>query len=539
MISTTSSTAAAVNTLAPYAGEWGRTQAAHLLRRATFAPSKVEIDQAVSLGFDASIDKLFVDLPLPEDPIYYDYDGHPELSLGDKWNGAYLNPDDRNNDNNARNRSTMAWHVLNAADTGFNVREKMVLFWNNHFGIGGVGLHSARVRTFTLYRKYATGNFRDLVKEITIEPYMLRFLNGADNTGRNPNENFAREILELYTIGKGPQTMPGDYTNYTEKDVTELARAFTGWRVFDANTSDPDGRERSEFVPNRHDTGQKVLSYRFDNAVIKNADEQEYANVVDLIFTKDEVARYICRKLYRHFVYFEITPQVESTIIGEMARLVIDNDYVVEPALRALFKSEHFYRATFIGSMIKTPLDFVMSLVRNTKFLDQPERINKFRAALRCFGHLRDTGMDLNQLPTVAGWTAYYQIPSFHKLWLNTTTIQNRTRFSDRCTRRAHYWNGGRYDVNWLPVIDALNDPFDATTMINDLAELLLPRPLASTQFDYLYELLLDGQEDFVWTNEYADYISNPGDEMSRKAINDRLDAMIFGLTELAEFQVH
>ena len=539
MIITEKLTETSAGPLTPRTGTWNRWHASHLLRRTTYAPLPTEVDEAIALGMEASVDRLLETIPDLPPPVYVDYGEHPEADIGDSWVDLYFYDDGNgiNLDRNARVRSIFDWTVRAADSTGFNIREKMVMFWNNHFGMGGFGLPKLRYRYYSLYREFATGNFRELVKRMAVDPYMLRFLNGYENTAANPNENFAREILELFTIGRGPEVGVGDYTNYTEQDVTELARVFTGWRIRYINSTVPDQGPEVYFVPNRHDTGTKTLSARFDNAVIENAGDQEYANAIDVIFTKDEVARFICRKLYRHFVFYDITPWIDRTVIQPLADILIANDYNIKPALRALLTSRHFYWGTFVGAQIKTPLEYAMTLTRPTGFLDQGSVYDNYRAANQVYRHCRDTGMDLLSPPNVAGWPAYYQAPSFHELWLNSSTLQERNRFAQRATSRGFYWDGDRYDVNWLPVVNAFNDPFEAREVVREMAKLLLSRGLKAEQTDYLLDLLLDGQVEQVWTSEYANYISNQLDDALVMAINMRLRAMVFGFTELAEFQ--
>lgn len=254
--------AVAVSLLTPYSGPWTFQQAGHLLRRATFAPLKSEIDEAVALGLDNTLSALFAGGPLPTPPVYYDYEGHPDAGIGDSWVDIPLG-DDATADGNARRRSLEAWWMLSSADSGLNIREKMCFFWHNHFGMSGVGDAKSTYQFLTKYRELATGDFRQLIKDMTVNPYMLRFLNGETSTARNPNENFAREILELFAIGKGPQTGPGDYTNYTELDVVELAKAFTGWRTRNFNSRTPGAVIESYFTASRHDSSTKTLSHRF------------------------------------------------------------------------------------------------------------------------------------------------------------------------------------------------------------------------------------------------------------------------------------
>ncbi|MTB53778.1 DUF1800 family protein [Lewinella sp. W8] len=525
--------------LAPYAGPWTNIQAAHLLRRATFAPLKSEIDQAVNLGLAGSISKLFESIALPSPPVYYDYESHPTLNRGESFIGSHLAPDDRNADQGARRRAMESWWFLSTAEQGFNVRDKMMLFWHNHFGMGGINESNLMYDFLTRYRNFATGDFRELVRQMTVDPYMLQFLNGNQSTAANPNENYAREILELFTIGKGPQVGPGDYTTYTEEDIVELAKAFTGWRTRYFNSTDPENYPESYYVPNRHDTSTKQLSERFGNVQIPNGDENEYRQVVDIIFQQDEVARYLCRKLYRFFVYYRIDDAVETNVIEPMAQILIDNDYVVGPAIEALLASEHFYQAGIIGNQIKTPMDFVQSLFRPLAWYEGWEDVyDRYRAARVAFFHARDTGMQMTLPPSVAGWEAYYQEPSYARLWLNTSTIQRRTDHIRRCTLRRFFWDGSGYEIDWLAFIDDFRNPANPNTMIEEFVDRLLPQPLREEQLTAVKELLLPGLQDFVWSSEYNNYLQNPFDEATRMSVENRLKEMAYGFLQLAEFQV-
>ena len=193
-----STTVTTLNTgLEPFAGEWTFEQAAHLLRRATFGPSVDHIKEAVANGLDATIEQLFADLDLPAPPINFDEEEDPHVPIGQTWITAPYN--DNKNVKPYRWRSFRAWIVMNIVEEGISIREKMTLFWHNHFAVNNVNDPRFIYRYFNLLRSNAWGNFKDLVKDMTIEPAMLRFLNGNQNTESAPNENYARELLELFT----------------------------------------------------------------------------------------------------------------------------------------------------------------------------------------------------------------------------------------------------------------------------------------------------------------------------------------------------
>ena len=157
-------------------------------------------------------------------------------------------------------------------------QEKLTLFWHNHYVTQGINDPQMVYNYITLLRENGLGNFRELTKQMTIEPAMLIYLNGNQNSAVAPNENYARELLELFTIGKGPAVGPGDYTNYTEDDVVEMARVLTGWIVRGGFTTDTVNNPlKSEFRPARHDDGTKQLSHRFDDIEIDDMGENEYA----------------------------------------------------------------------------------------------------------------------------------------------------------------------------------------------------------------------------------------------------------------------
>ncbi len=225
------------STLTPYTGTWGYEQAAHLLRRTTFGPNYEKIKEAAASSLDATISQLFQELPLPDPPINYSEANDPYVPIGETWINAPYSPDI--NLRAHRNRSLRAWTLDLLFTEGISIREKLTLFWHNHFSINNINDPKFLYKYITTIRSQAWGNFRDLVKAITVDPAMLRFLNGNQNTNLAPNENYARELMELFTLGKGELAGPGDYTTFTEEDVMQMARVLTGWRDLGFNTNNP------------------------------------------------------------------------------------------------------------------------------------------------------------------------------------------------------------------------------------------------------------------------------------------------------------
>jgi len=206
----------------------------------------------------------------------------------------------------ARYYSLRAWLVERTIQhQQFSVVEKMTLFWQNHFSCDYPASDlQGDYEYLMLLRDNCLGNFKQLVKDMTIHPIMLRFLNGHSSAKSHSNENYARELFELYTIGKGPQIANGDYTFYTEHDILESAKILTGWRFKD-KSSNTLPLISSYFTENRHDNSDKTLSEKFGNTTIKGNGGSEYSDLIDVIFQQDQVARFICKKLFlmqlKHF----------------------------------------------------------------------------------------------------------------------------------------------------------------------------------------------------------------------------------------------
>ncbi|NJN50156.1 MAG: DUF1800 domain-containing protein [Polaribacter sp.] len=231
-----------MSVLQPFSGSFNEVHARHLLKRTTFGVTQTMVIEAVNLGLQATIDKLFDDKPLTSFPLKYQFDGQgsgrindPDANYGETWVNGNVLPQvtdlqERNRIINSRKRSLYAWFFLEMQNSNISIHEKMTLFWHNHFVAVNQNPHR-EFYYFDILRKNALGNFIELTKKITVDANMLEYLSGAENTNTAPNENYARELLELFTIGKGIAVGNGDYTNYTETDVVEIAKILTGWRV--------------------------------------------------------------------------------------------------------------------------------------------------------------------------------------------------------------------------------------------------------------------------------------------------------------------
>ncbi len=523
--------------IAKFEGEWTFERAAHLLRRTMYGPQKEDIDQALALGLEGTIETLLKAQPLPDKPINYNDENDLAVPIGETWvDKPIIRSDNANQNVNRRLNSLAAWTFGLTLTEGMSIREKMTLFWHNHFVTSDVRDPQFAYNNINIYRSNYLGNFRELTKMTTIDAAMLRYLNGNQNINIRPNENYARELLELFTIGKGPIAGEGDYTNYTEQDVAEVAKVMTGWR--DQGYLSRDGHEAGSFFrPFGHDTSTKVLSHRFGNVEIPNMDEEEYKHLIDIIFQQDEVANFITRKIYRWFVYYEIDDVVEESIIQPLAQLLRDHDYDVLPMVQALLQSEHFFDEYAIGSMIKNPYDFVATQIKNLNVDLGSTLPEQYRLWIRFYNFTRLLQMTYFEHPDVAGWKAYYQEPLFYRTWINETTISSRFLFTNLVL------TGVRVDrlqiqANILPMIEDIEGVEDPVALIDGLTTLFLPKPIAEEQKEYLKSILLPGLPDYEWTIEYNTYQSTPEDEELKMSIENRLKGMCLALLSLPEYQL-
>jgi uncharacterized protein (DUF1800 family) len=526
-----------VTGLDPYTGTWDYELAAHLLRRTMYGPTNAQIKNAVQAGMTDTVTQLMSPGPLPSPPVNYYFEDDPNVPVGSTWIDQPYIPGN-NMITVSRNRSLAAWTAIQMYEEGVSIREKMTLFWHNHFVTADVNDAKFKYNYINRLRTNALGNFRDFVKQMTIDPSILRYLNGNQNTKTAPNENYARELLELFTIGKGPIAGPGDYTNYTEDDVVAMAKVLTGWR--DRGFNDVLGNPiASYYTQNRHDTTDKQLSARFDNIIISNANENEYINLIDVIFQKEEVAYFICRKLYRWFVFYDINQEVETNIIDPMAQLLIANDYEIAPVIEALMSSEHFYEETNRGCMIKNPWDFTVGVIKEMQIQIPPTLApyyNTFRLLFEIPAVLQ---MVYYQAPSVAGWTAYYQAPSYYQLWANAVTLPYRSQVTaSLATIGIQVAGDDNAEIDFLGILNAFENPFEINSVIDEFIQMLFPKAISQNQKDFLKEILIPGLPDFEWNVEYSLYFSDPTNETLVNAIKNKVRNLLTAMLNMPEYQL-
>lgn len=509
-----------------FKGTWNAELAAHLFRRTTYGVTYEIIKEYGSKTLDEAINSLFQQKTLPNPPVNVNYADDPNVPIGQTWvdKGVSQNVD------GYRKTTLRAWSYELLLSGLPNIQEKMVMFWHNHFVTTDDEDPRYSYKNITLIRTRALGNFKELTKEITIDPAMLAYLNGNRNTKQAPNENYARELLELFTLGKGVIAGPGDYTTYTETDIKEIAKVLTGWR--DMRGAVP---VRSQFYLNDHDTTTKKLSNRFNGASISNAGIDEYNKLIDVIFLKDDVSLFLSRKFYRWFVSSQITSEIENDIIKPMAKIFRDSNFEVAPVIKSLLESEHFYDICVRGVIVKNPIDFLLNSLGQFKVALPTDSVQKLQVFNALFATSNNMQMAMYSAPSVAGWQAYYQEPSYYRLWLNSVSLPARKVYSDALANTGVPIGTFRLNLNAISTLNLFPDPANADSVIKEFALILLSKPLASNQLLYLKTILASGSNDSAWTSAYNAYKAAPTDTTKLNTVVTRLRTLIVYMMRMPE----
>ncbi len=447
----------------------------HLLRRITFAPTPALAQQLVGKTADEAVELLLGS-----------GDDAPPASPGDWIDLATENPE--NADLDTRNSIEMQWQNNFARLQEWWVglmhgeqlpaREKLTLFWSGHFTTEFTFDDKAMppqllYRQNQLIRSLRLGDFRQFAEDMTLNGAMLMYLGGELNVAGKPNENYGRELLELFTTGLGA---------YTEGDIQEAARILTGWRIARFNDEPAlNGMYNTYFDAESHDIdakqfmGESVAARTPDNNTEYLVRRDEVRELINIIFRQrpDAVARFISRKLYHYFVYSKPAAG-DDTIINQLADVFKQSGFQIRPLVAALLKSAHFFDEANRGVQIKTPAECLAGLPRQ---LGTPDaRVNDVMNTIE---------QVLMDPPNVAGWEGY-------RSWISTTTYPLRSQFA-------------RSYVQALPDTSAVNfakqfpDYDDVEKLTAALERYFLPKSVSQSRHQNYVKTLLQGAPDYEW----------------------------------------
>ncbi|HEY7153583.1 MAG TPA: DUF1800 domain-containing protein, partial [Gemmataceae bacterium] len=364
------------------ADPWGRKWAAHLYRRAAFGPNRDELKEAERLGVEGTLDLLLQGKPRAEELRQTLTDVGRLAADRDDGGGAQLR----------------GWWLYCMLHSGHPLREKLTLFWHNHFATSIVKVRSPLLmfRQNCLLREHALGKFGPFLQAMSKDGAMLVWLDSNSNIKGKPNENYARELMELFSLGVG---------NYSEKDIREAARAFTGWHT------DGDG---FHFDPRAHDDERKT--------VLGQTGDWDGGDVVRIVLEQPSAARFLVRKLYRFLISESASPP--DALLEPLCTSFRKSNYDIADLVKTMLSSRHFYSEHAFGKRIKNPVEYVLGAVRAVYRRYDEKEADYRPLPQRMLVHWVDAmGQPLFAPPNVKGWRGA-------KAWLNTATVLERANFA-------------------------------------------------------------------------------------------------------------
>lgn len=407
----------------------GRVQ--HLFRRAGFGARPSEIELALADGPALTVQRLLSEAatrPHREPPVWANWNYEAFEAAGVDVFEAYV---------------SLYFEYLEEA-LNYGVREKLSLFWQNHF-VTQYESHSCasyHYQYMKVIEDDAFGDFRQLVEDITTTPAMLFFLNGFENTRQNPNENYARELFELFTLGEN--------NGYTQEDVVQASRALTGWNGWTSYCG-----------------GVEWANWGFDNedkTVFGVTGNFNYASLITTLFEErgELIARFICEKLYR----FYVNKAVNEEVVEAMAQTFLASDFHIMPVLQELFASAHFFEAANTGVLIKSPLELMISFLRQGNF-------GTFENWLGWgFWGITNMGQYLGQPPDVAGWKG-------DRAWIDSNRLTLRWEFLDGFSWAVHNNSEATYPAFAKALTNESNSP---EVIARAIVDYFVPRNLLTEE---------------------------------------------------------
>lgn len=547
--------------LNPLQGQLGRRKAAHLLRRTSFRFTREKVDELSNMTAAEALTTLLTAYPLVlEQPVYANGPATPVTWINPPQPPSAPLPAE----DSELTPYVLAWWVNEALhDPG--ISHKMSLFFHQFITTDAASGSSMQYFDhLSLLRWGSLGNFKKLILKMVTDNCMLTYLDNDQNFAQNPNENFAREFFELFTVGRGDAAGPGDYTTFTEDDVIAAARVFSGFNhaprhiQIDPETNLPTGKAYAQ----SHDFDPKVFSARFGGATINAATNDadgmvaELSAFIDLVLAQPEGSKNTCRRLYRYFVTRNISQEIEDEVITPLAQTLVSNDFELKPVLEQLLGSEHFFDTDdsdnadeIYGALIKSPLELALQAISyfglpipDPVTENQKHYIDFYNAAVleRMLGR---AGMPLFYPWDVAGYSGYYQDPTFNRQFFNSATIVQRYKLPQILLTGTHAWGSGAGDdigtkldiAAWVKDSGAISNPADSFELVQDLLFYLFPEgPDADRLTHFLETVFLDQLPPADWTYEWQNYVSTGNDTEVKIPLERLVNAIMFA----PEYQV-
>jgi hypothetical protein len=540
--------------IAPKTNVLGYDNAAHLLKRATYCVNKSLMNVYALKTPQQALDDLFVfetaNPPRPLDdanntfiPTFYEPTVNTTTGVNFGINNVFW----------------VQYHAL----TSPNIQYKL-FNWLHTIFVGSLSAMDFPIifDYFELLRYHTNGSLQDLAVRMTRNALMLIYLDNRWNTLTAPNQNYAREFLELFTILKGPQIAPDHYTNYTEHDVQQAARVLTGFTLtmnsihvtnrlqnVDTVTKIPQG----VISIGNHDSGNKTFSAAFNNTVITGSNteagiQQELVQFVAMVFNQPETAKNYCRRLYRYFVSRNITPEIETDIITPLAATLMANNYNIMPVVKQLLCSQHFYDEDdgvvgdeVIGALIKSPLDLTLQMfsifqIALPNYFTNAASINTFfnqRVWSVCF----QSSFPWLRPTNVNGYPGYSDPINYDRNWVTTSSLRLRYALTISSLINGYTHNGHTYRLNTHTFVrdsGHFSNPANANILLQEFYDLLFTATPQGARHTYFREALLGGLSTINWQMDWNAYISTN----NHTTVKIALDRLVNAMVKSPEYQV-
>lgn len=469
---------------------WDTKKVNHVFRRLGFGGSKTDIDQALTQSPSEFIDGIIdaaMAAPLFPEPSW------ANMSYNDYINaGLNFDEETQNNHNVIR---------LDAINDFFNnsFRSKMLTFWSNHFvtQIEVYYCSNYLYKYYNLLQRNTFGNFQDFVREVGLNEAMLLYLNGFENGLYGLNENYSRELFELFTLGEN--------NGYTQEDIVETAKALTGYNHWSDNWCS------SIYFIEPGNPGSTFMDG--DKTIFGQVGNWGYDDVIDILFQEKGplIAGFICEKLYKYFV----SPNVNEDVVAEMATS-FQLDWSIENVIRTLFKSEHFFDDRSIGALIKSPYELIVQYLKIGGFTIDDEQ----KMIMHYFTGV--IGQKFFDPPNVAGWQG-------DQSWINASTLTGRWQIITHYVWYA--WNNHREELRTL-AIDASNNSNDPYIVAKSIVDKFVPKELHSIS-DY------DIATDIFKANIPQNYFDNGQWDLYWDQAPYQIVLLLIHLSKMPEFQIN
>lgn len=485
MSSNISCNTSSLNSYIPSASKpWDMKRANHVYRRLAFGADLKELNKALAMEPQVLINSLVDNakvLPVTDAPDWANKTRQDYIDEGKDFG--------EENGNNKRE-----WRVQGVNDLlSDDLRGRLTLFWHNHF-VTELGVYSCSNYLYNYYnilQTHALGNFKDFVRAIGISDAMLIYLNGFENTANEPNENYARELYELFTLGVD--------NGYTQADIVETSKALTGYNRKTDGFCSP-----IYFNNNTFNSDPKTIFGKTGN--------WDYDDVIDILFEEKAplIAKFICTKIYKYFV----SPVINESIIDDLASVFVI-DFEISTVLKRLFKSEHFFDDEAIGTIIKSPYDVTHNYMKVTNFTIKEE--NK----ITVYSLNRIAGQELFNPVDVAGWQG-------DRDWINSSTLGGRWQGLEFFIQ--HTWRNYREELRDF-AIDSSSSSNDPAIVTKSIIDRFVPKEL-HTQTDY--DIATDIFKGDIPQNYYDDGIWN----LNWDEVPSQVVLLLLHVTKIPEFQL-